>query len=160
MVKGGETVFEYFGQLGVLRSESGTRFIIGGRQTELSADEFSALVAILVPPAPTEAEAYWKAGFLRGAKFWYGKSNSGTMWQSEQNECWQSANLLWPVVRPESVEDARLVSAAYWKEGAGLAPQLANFIQINPVQDVKPIVQLNWVRQEPNPSRTEPEADA
>lgn len=67
-------------------------------------------------------EAHWKAGFLRGAKFWQGKTNSGTMWQSEQNECWQAANLLWPSVRPESVDDARQVSQANRTGGMALTP--------------------------------------
>lgn len=64
------------------------------------------------PPAEPELEAHWKAGFLRGAKFWYGKGEQATMWQSEQNECWRAANRLWPSVRPESIEDARQISRA------------------------------------------------
>ncbi|MFT2721648.1 hypothetical protein ACMT4L_16780 [Deinococcus sp. A31D244] len=69
----------------------------------------------IAPPA-LELEAHWKAGFLRGAKFWYGRTEAGTMWQSEQNECWQAAGRLWPAVRPERLEDARQIALAQAQE--------------------------------------------
>ena len=68
------------------------------------------------PVLGLEFETYWKAGFLRGAKFWYGKTEAATMWQSEQNECWQEANKLWPLVRAESLNDARAVAQAFAEE--------------------------------------------
>lgn len=61
---------------------------------------------------PQDLEAHWKAGFVRGAKFWHGRTEDATMWQAEQNECWQAAGQLWPGVRPEQLRDAREIGRA------------------------------------------------
>lgn len=65
-----------------------------------------------------EREIYWKADFLRGAAFWYDRVEAGTMWQSEQNECWTATRTLYPPA-PIRIEQARKVVTEQVKERHG-----------------------------------------
>lgn len=101
-------------RLAFTRHPDGTVTFTG--DARLAAEQADALAeAYLVDVQQAlwlEVEAYWKAGFLRGAKFWHGREEPGTMWQSEQNECWTAARELWACLPPTALPDARLVVAA------------------------------------------------
>lgn len=70
------------------------------------------------PALEAEREAHWRAGFLRGAKFWAQRTEPATMWQSDQNACWAASFHLWPPP-PARIGEARAVveaSRAEWAE--------------------------------------------
>jgi len=71
-------------------------------ELELLAEAEAVARQVVDQPKPApDAQAYWQAGFLRGAKWWEGQQEGATMWQSDQNAAREAAADLWHKQRPE-----------------------------------------------------------